>query len=165
MANEEKVIVTKSKITNLADKVRVKAGTSINYTFDSMAAAIENLQIGVDENSIYEELNSMEFGNTKFTITVKGVTGYYACSYMKYYLNGDSTTTYTVSTDTVTHNDVESITFYGTISENTWSSAFAAYITINGEDVGTETDIMASYSETFTITEDSDIIVTTSSLD
>lgn len=161
----EKVIVTKSKITNLADKVRAKTGTSVGYSIDAMADAVENLQIGANENSIYEELNSMEFGNTKFTITVKGVTGYYACTYMKYYLNGDNTTTYTVSTDTVTHNDVESITFYGTIGGNNWSSAFAAYITINGENVGTETDIMDSYSETFTITEDSDIIVTTSSLD
>lgn len=42
MANEEKVIVTKSKIINLADKVRAKAGTSINYTLDAMAAAIES---------------------------------------------------------------------------------------------------------------------------
>ena len=65
----EKVIVTKSKITNLADKVRAKADTSINYTIDAMAAAVENLQLGVDENSIYSELNEMTFG-AGFTLTL-----------------------------------------------------------------------------------------------
>lgn len=65
----EKVIVTKSKITNLADKVRAKAGTSINYSIDAMADAVENLQIGVDENSIYSELNEMKFG-VGYTLTL-----------------------------------------------------------------------------------------------
>lgn len=41
----EKVIITKSKLTNLGDKVRAKTGTSINYTIDAMADAVENLQV------------------------------------------------------------------------------------------------------------------------
>lgn len=158
----ERGTIDKQILTTLANNLREIQGTSEKLTPQEL---IDGYKVLKSEETLYTNLNEMTFGNTKFTITVKGVTGYYECSYMKYYLNGDSTTTYTVSTDTVTHNDVESITFYGTIGGNTWSSAFAAYITINGESVGTETDIMDSYSETFTITEDSDIIVTTSSLD
>lgn len=67
----DKVIVSKSKLTNLADKVRAKAETSVQYSIDEMAEAVENLQLGVDENSIYEELNSMEFGSeVGYTLTL-----------------------------------------------------------------------------------------------
>ena len=59
----EKVIITKSKITNLGDKVRAKTGTSINYTIDAMADAVENLQVGVNEEDIYTSLNEMKFGS------------------------------------------------------------------------------------------------------
>lgn len=67
MANEEKVIVTKSKITNLADKVRAKTGTSINYTLDAMAAAIENLQTG---ETIEEWDGTIVEGPEGYTLTL-----------------------------------------------------------------------------------------------
>lgn len=73
MANEEKVIVTKSKITNLADKVRAKAGTSIDYSIDAMADTVENFQLGVDEETLYTSLNEMKFG-AGYTLTLNVVT-------------------------------------------------------------------------------------------
>lgn len=95
----EKVIVTKSKITNLADKARKIQGTSDNYTLeqidevfdDAIKTPTESLEItengeydvthkasvnvaievGVSEESVYEELNSMEYGSEDgYTLTL-----------------------------------------------------------------------------------------------
>lgn len=107
----EKVIITKSKITNLADKVRAKAGTSINYTIDAMADAVENLQVGVNEETLYTSLNEMTFG-VGYTLTLNVGTDILNDSNYTYSLDDGST--WLQFTNTVmTLTDVSTIKFQG----------------------------------------------------
>lgn len=100
MAEVEKVIVTKSKITNIANAIRTKTSKSNSLTLDEMPTEIENIQTGgavltslyITNNGVYKPPTGVD-GYNSITVDVGSSAGIPGINLL--YYNANESITYT----------------------------------------------------------------------
>lgn len=108
MADNEKVLITKSKLTNIGDAIRSKTETIDTMTLDTMAQKISDIKIGGEQPQLNQPSISYTNGNKYFSVTNPSSNGNFAQG-LYVYLNGklvDTTTNIPTSYSLTIEKDV-----------------------------------------------------------